>query len=40
VADEFLSLSRNICYERDKDWQRDTQRRFVVMRFVWRASLD
>ena len=35
----FRSLSSNVCYEGDKEWQRDTQTRLKVMRCAWRQPL-
>ncbi len=39
VAVLFRSLSSNVCYEGDKEWQRDTQTSFGVMRCAWRRRV-
>ena len=39
VPVKFRSLSSNVCYEGDMEWQRDTQTRFAVMRFAWRQRV-
>ena len=39
VAVYFRSLSSNICYEGDREWQRGTQTRSGLTRFAWRRPM-